>query len=140
MGSATSLIRSVQKGIDSTGLVIVDAPPGTSCPVVCSVRGADFLILVTEPTPFGLHDLALAVDMARELGIPAGVVVNRAGLAESSVCGFCQARDVPVLLEIPFDRRIAAAYARGVPLVTALPKYTECFEALACAIQETAPA
>jgi MinD superfamily P-loop ATPase len=132
------LIRSVQEGIDGTGLVLVDAPPGTSCPVVCSVRGADFLILVTEPTPFGLHDLALAVDVAGELDIPAGVVVNRAGLAASGVAAFCEARDVPILLEIPFDRRIAEAYARGVPLVEAVPEYADDLEELACAIREDA--
>jgi MinD superfamily P-loop ATPase len=142
IGEAMSppLIRSVQEGIDGTGLVLVDAPPGTSCPVVCSVRGADFLVLVTEPTPFGLHDLALAVDVAGELDIPAGVVVNRAGLAGNGVAAFCQARGVPILLEIPFDRRIAEAYARGEPLVEAVPEYTDDFEKLACAIQETTPA
>jgi MinD superfamily P-loop ATPase len=142
VGEAMSppLIRSVRAGTEGTGLVIVDAPPGTSCPVVCSVRGADSLILVTEPTPFGLHDLALAVEMARELDIPAGVVVNRAGLTRNGVVDFCQARGVPVLLEIPFDRRIAEAYARGEMLVEAVPEYAGDFEMLACAVQEAAPA
>jgi MinD superfamily P-loop ATPase len=92
------------RGPDS-GLVIVDAPPGTSCPVVASIKGSNYCVLVTEPTPFGLNDLMLAVDLVRELDIPCGVVINRAGLGDDTVSSFCSGEGIPVLLEIPYDRR-----------------------------------
>lgn len=103
-------------------VVIIDSPPGTSCPVVASVRGSDYCVLVTEPTPFGLNDLALAVDMVRELAVPFGVVINRAGLGDDKVAAFCTQENIPVLLEIPFDRRLAASYARGGQLVRDFPE------------------
>jgi MinD superfamily P-loop ATPase len=104
--------------------VILDAPPGTACPVVEAMHGADFVLLVTEPTPFGLHDLRLAVEVARdELGLPVGVVVNRDGVGDRGVDEYCAAEDVPILMRIPHDRRIAEAYSEGVPLVEALPEY-----------------
>jgi MinD superfamily P-loop ATPase len=118
------------------GVVIVDAPPGTACPVVHSLHGADFVLLVTEPTPFGLHDLRLAVGLARELGIPAGVLINRDGIGDNGVAAFCQAEGVPILMRIPFDRRIAEAYAQGIPLLEALPTYRGRFQELLTAIQE----
>ena len=93
--------------------IIIDAPPGVACPAVETLRGADFTVLVTEPTPFGLHDLRLAVETARQLDIPFGVVINRAGLGDSRVNDFCAAESIPVLLEIPDDRRIAEACSRG---------------------------
>ena len=104
------------------GVVIIDSPPGTSCPVVASVKGSDYCILVTEPTPFGLNDLTLAVDMVRELAVPFGVVINRAGLGDDKVVAFCTQENIPVLLEIPFDRRFAASYARGGQLVRDFPE------------------
>jgi MinD superfamily P-loop ATPase len=104
-------------------IVIVDAPPGTSCAMVESVRSADYVLLVTEPTPFGLHDLKLAVDVAAELGKPVGVVINRDGIGDQGVETFCAANNVSVLLRIPHDRRIAEAYSDGVSLVDALPEY-----------------
>lgn len=103
-------------------VAIIDSPPGTSCPVVASVKGSDYCILVTEPTPFGLNDLVLAVDMVRELGIPFGVVINRAGLGDDKVAAYCRRENIPVLLEIPFDRRLAASYARGGQLVRDFPE------------------
>jgi len=104
--------------------IILDAPPGTACPVVESMRGADFVLLVTEPTPFGLHDLRLAVEVARdELGLPVGVVVNRDGVGDRGVDDYCAAKDIPILMRIPLDRRIAEAYSEGTPLVEALPEY-----------------
>ena len=106
----------------ANGVVIIDSPPGTSCPVVASVKGSDYCILVTEPTPFGLNDLMLAVDMVRELGVPFGVVINRAGLGDDKVAAFCRQEGIPVLLEIPFDRRFAASYARGGQLVRDFPE------------------
>jgi len=107
--------------------VIVDSPPGTSCPVVESVRGANFLLLVTEPTPFGLHDLRLAALVAHELGIPAGVIVNRANGAYPDLEAFCDAEKLPVLLYIPFERTIAEGIAQGRTLVEIYPEYAERF-------------
>jgi MinD superfamily P-loop ATPase len=104
------------------GLIIVDAPPGTSCPVVAAVKDSDYCLLVTEPTPFGLHDLQLAVGMARELQVPCGVVVNRVGLGDQQVAAYCASEGIPILLEIPFDRRYAECYARGGQLVREFPE------------------
>lgn len=108
--------------------VIIDAPPGTSCPVVEAVRGADYVILVTEPTPFGLHDLKLAYELTRELGLPAGVIINRDGIGDQGVDDFCLQVGLPVLLRIPMDRTIAAGIAQGVPLVTLRPAYGTFFK------------
>jgi MinD superfamily P-loop ATPase len=99
--------------------------------VVESVRDADAVLLVTEPTPFGLNDLELAADMVEALGRPAAVVVNRAGIGDGRVSDFCRSRGLPLLLEIPFGRRIAEAYSRGEPLVAALPEYRARFLTLA---------
>jgi MinD superfamily P-loop ATPase len=108
--------------------VILDAPPGTACPVVESMRGADFVLMVTEPTPFGLHDLRVAVEVARdELGLPVGVVVNRDGVGDEGVDEYCAAEDIPILMRIPLDRRIAEAYSDGTPLVEAMPEYGKHF-------------
>lgn len=104
-------------------LVLLDAPPGTSCPVVESIRGADYVILVTEPTPFGLHDLRLAAQVARELGIPAGVVVNRHNGPSPTLDEFCAEQNLPVLLRIPFERAIAQGIAQGHNLLEIHPEY-----------------
>jgi MinD superfamily P-loop ATPase len=112
-------------------LVLLDAQPGTSCPVVETMRGADFVLLVTEPTPFGLHDLRLAVEVARdELDLPVGVVVNRDGIGDSGVDDYCEAEAIPVLMRIPLDRRIAEAISEGQALVEALPEYRGAFQDL----------
>lgn len=123
----TALAPPVVKAVRSKAgpgdrVVIIDSPPGTSCPVVASVKGSDYCLLVTEPTPFGLNDLALAVDMVRELGVPFGVAINRAGLGDDKVAAYCRQEHIPVLLEIPFDRRYAASYARGGQLVRDFPE------------------
>jgi MinD superfamily P-loop ATPase len=129
------LIRAV-KARRAPGLpAVLDAPPGTSCPVIVTLRGADGAILVTEPTPFGLHDLTLAVDMVRELGLPFGVAVNRVGAGDGRVHTFCRAEGIPILLEIPDDRRIAEAYSRGELIVDALPEYREHFLRLQAGVQ-----
>jgi len=108
--------------------VILDASPGTACPVVESLHGADFALMVTEPTPFGLHDLRLAVQVARdELGLPVGIVVNRDGIGDTGVDEYAAAEGIPILMRIPLDRRIAEAYSEGVPLVQALPEWRERF-------------
>lgn len=128
---APPLIRAVKRHIDPSMHAILDAPPGTSCPVITTLQKADFILLVTEPTPFGLHDLGLAVDTVQELGIPFGVVINRAGSGDDRVQAFCIARNIPVLLEIPDDRRIAEVYSRGRLIVDALPEYAQLFRDLA---------
>ncbi|MCR4426672.1 MAG: ATP-binding protein [Firmicutes bacterium] len=109
---------------------IIDAPPGTSCPVVASVKDSDFCILVTEPTPFGVNDLLLAIDMVRELGVPFGVVINRSGIGDSNLVAYCRLEKIPILLEIPFDRRYAACYAGGGRLVEDFPELREAFRDL----------
>ena len=131
------LIRAVKTRIDSGLPTIIDAPPGTSCPVVAALRGADYVLLVTEPTPFGLHDLTLAVDLVREIGLPFGVVVNRIGSGDGRVYQYCRQQGIQVMLEIPDDRRIAEAYSRGVLMVDALPEYRNVFAKLRCDIQDT---
>jgi MinD superfamily P-loop ATPase len=125
------LIRAVKSRIDSGLPAIIDAPPGTSCPVVAALRGADYVLLVTEPTPLGLHDLALAVDLVRELALPFGVVVNRMGSGDDRVHRYCRQQRIQIMLEIPDDRRIAEAYSRGVLMVDALPEYRNVFSVLA---------
>ncbi|MBN1179923.1 MAG: ATP-binding protein [Anaerolineae bacterium] len=116
--------------------VILDASPGAACPVVETMRGADAVLMVTEPTPFGLHDLRVAVTVARdELRLPVGVVVNRDGVGDSGVDDYCAAEGIPILMKIPLDRRIATAYSDGVPLVAALPDYRDAFRDLYAALQ-----
>ncbi|MFH1965296.1 MAG: ATP-binding protein [Acidobacteriota bacterium] len=127
---APPLIRAVRKHLPETGTAILDAPPGTSCPVISAIRDTDFVILVTEPTPFGLHDLRLSVDLVRELGLPLGVVVNRYGAGDDRVHDYCRESDVPILIEIPEDRRIAESYSRGHLIVDALPEYRGLFRTL----------
>jgi MinD superfamily P-loop ATPase len=127
IGQAMSppLIRALKKRLDAARTVIIDVPPGTSCPVVESVKHSDFCLLVTEPTPFGLHDLELAAATAKEIGIPRGVVINRASLGEGNgrVREFCAGEGIPILMTIPFDRRIAESYSRGRTILEAFPAY-----------------
>jgi MinD superfamily P-loop ATPase len=127
---APPLIRAVKERLKNNLPAILDAPPGTSCPVIAAIRDTDMVLLVTEPTPFGLNDLALAVDMVRELKIPFGVIVNRMGSGDDRVHIYCQREAIPLLLEIPDDRRIAEAYSRGILMVDALPEYRILFESL----------
>lgn len=135
---APPLIRAVKALPDADEDVIIDAPPGNSCPVVAALQGVDAVVLVTEPTPFGLHDLELAVAMVRAMGLPCGVVVNRAGSGDDRVHAFCRREGLPLLAEIPDDRRIAEAYARGRLLVEALPDHRPLLRELAERIEELA--
>lgn len=132
IGEAMSppLIKEVRKRISDGGLNIIDAPPGTSCPVIQSVRGADYVLLVTEPTPFGLNDLKLAVEMLRVMKLPFGVVVNRSDMGDEAVFDYCGSESINILLRIPDDRRIAEAYSRGRLAVEAVPEYAAAFESL----------
>jgi len=132
IGEAMSppLVRQVKEHINSNKTVIIDAPPGTSCPVVGSVEGSDFCILVTEPTPFGLNDLILAVEVLRKMNIPFGVVINRADLGNVLTEEFCKKENIPVLMKIPFKKAIAMAYSNGEPMVKAFPEYKKNFQEL----------
>lgn len=104
---------------------IIDSPPGASCPVVESLRGADFVLLITEPTPFGLHDLRIAVQLTRELNIPTGVIVNRDGIGDDGIDAYCRESDLPILMRIPFDRELGANLAQGKTLVEVAPEYKQ---------------
>jgi MinD superfamily P-loop ATPase len=130
------LIRFLKKKIEAENTTIIDAPPGTSCPVIESVKGSDFILLVTEPTPFGLNDLKLAVGMARVLGFPFAFAINRRDVGDRGVEEYCNAEGIEVLLRIPNDRRIAEAYSRGVMIVDALPEYKAEFRRLYERIQD----
>ena len=127
---AVPLIRKVKDLIDPAKTVIVDVSPGTSCPVVEAVRGSDFCLLVTEPTPFGLNDLALAVEATKKLDIPCGVLINRAGVGDDTVEQYCGGENVPVLLHIPLDTAIARLYSRGTTLVDGMPEWRPAFQRL----------
>jgi MinD superfamily P-loop ATPase len=133
---AAPLIRAVKAGIQGGMPAILDAPPGTSCPVIAAIRDSDFVILVTEPTPFGLHDLTLAVDMVKTLGIPFGVVINRMGAGDQRVHRFCEDLSIRILAEIPDDRQIAETYSRGEVIVDSLPEYREIFTRLLKTVSE----
>jgi MinD superfamily P-loop ATPase len=138
IGEAMSppLIRRVREYARPGRLTIIDAPPGTSCPVIASMKGADFVLLVTEPTPFGLHDLKLAVGAVNILGIPCGLVINRSDIGNDEVRSYARSEDIPVLMEIPFDRRIAEAYSRGQMIVEVMPDWKERFLKLNHQIEE----
>lgn len=125
VGEAMSppLIKRVRAARDPERITLIDAPPGTSCPVIAAMNGADFILMVTEPTPFGLHDLKLAVEAVRLLGIPCGLVVNRADIGDDKVFAYAREEGLPVLLTIPFERGIAEAYSRGETIIEALPQW-----------------
>ncbi|MFC1846183.1 ATP-binding protein [Chloroflexota bacterium] len=120
-------IREVKKNIDRERTVIIDVSPGTSCSVVGAVVDSDFCILVTEPTPFGLNDLSLAVDMVNKLKIPCGVIINRDGSGDMSVDRYCREKNIPILLRIPLDIEIARLYSSGITLVKGMPQWRESF-------------
>jgi MinD superfamily P-loop ATPase len=132
VGTAMSppLIRAVKQDMPRDGVTIIDAPPGTSCPMIAAVRDSDFVILVTEPTPFGLHDLTLAVDTIRQIELPFGVVINRCDVGDARVHQYCAREGIPILLEIPDSRRVAEAYSRGEMLIEAMPELRPLFSAL----------
>jgi len=125
-----SLIKRVKANSLDEGVVIIDVPPGTSCPVIEAVKGVDFVLLVTEPTPFGLNDLKLAVGMVRELKLPFAVVINQSDLGDNQVHQYCDGENIQIILEIPSDRRIAEAYSVGKMIVDVLPEYKKDFAGL----------
>jgi len=122
------VIRAVKQEADDQRLVVIDCPPGTSCPFIAGVKGADAVILVTEPTPFGLHDLTLAVDTVHQLKIPFGVIINRVHETDNIVTAYCDQEGIAVLLQIPEQRSVAVAYSRGDSLLTVAPELTSEFQ------------
>ncbi len=124
---AVPIIAAVKDHIDEKRMVILDSAPGSACPLVETVHGVDFCLLVTEPTPFGLHDLEVAVEVVQILDIPMGVLVNFAGIGDRGVYDFCEEQGIPIMMEIPFDRRIAELYSRGVPFVEEMPEWRQKF-------------
>jgi len=138
IGEAMSppLIRKVRSYTRSDQFTIIDAPPGTSCPVIAAMKGADFVLMVTEPTPFGLHDLKLAVEAVKILQIPTGLVINRSDIGDDGVRTYAKTENLPILMEIPFDRRIAEVYSSGRLIVEEMPEWKEEFRKLYLHIQE----
>jgi len=124
---APPIIRKVKGLVDKDSVVIIDASPGTSCPVVEAIKDSDFGLLVTEPTPFGLNDLVLAVETVRQLGIPCGIVLNRAGVGDGKTEEYCQKEGIPILMTIPLDTNIASLYSQGISLVEGMPDYKNSF-------------
>ena len=124
---ATPIVHTLKEGLDPDRLAILDAPPGTGCPTIAALHGADVALLVTEPTPFGLHDLKAAVGVARSLKLPIAVIINRNGIGDDQVERYCEQEGLPIPLKIPFDREIAVLYSEGTPLVDALPAWKERF-------------
>ena len=128
---ASPIIRELKRGLPETESIVLDTPPGTACPVISTLHGVDAVLLVTEPTPFGLHDLRAAVNVARILELPAGVVINRDGIGDEDVERYCEEEGLPILLRIPFDRRIAETGAEARLLIDALPEWKQPFTQLA---------
>jgi MinD superfamily P-loop ATPase len=132
----TPVIRKVKDYVNRDGIVIIDVSPGTSCPVVQSIKGSDFCLLVTEPTPFGLNDLVLAVETVKELNIPCGLVINRDGIGDARVEEYCHKENMHILLTIPLDTEVARLYSRGVTLAEGMPQRKESFLGLFDKIRE----
>ncbi len=125
IGEAMSppLIEKVKSYIHPDKINIIDAPPGTSCPVITAIKNVDFVLMVTEPTPFGLHDLKLAVEAVKLLNIPCGLVINRSDLGDNKVKEYALQNKLPILMEIPFERRIAEIYSNGGLIVEEMPEW-----------------
>ena len=122
------LIRAVKHHRDPQKTTIIDAPPGTACPVIAAIKDSDYCLLVTEPTPFGLHDLKLAHEVVRKLDMLCGVIINRADLGDNSVVEYCEQEHVRILMSIPFDRDIAVAYSSGIPFIDLRSEYKQKFQ------------
>ena len=130
------MIKALKRKVDRSKNVVIDVPPGNSCPVIESIGGSDYCILVTEPTPFGLHDLKLAIEVVRHLNIPFGVVINRDGIGDKKVEAYCQNENIPVLLKIPERKMIAHLYSKGIALVSESHEWREMFGLVFNQIQE----
>lgn len=121
------VIKEVKKFIDNNKINIIDSSPGVSCPVISAIKDSDYCILVSEPTPFGLQDFKLAVEILRKLNIPFGTVINQYDIGDEKLKKYCQEEKIKILLRIPFDRKIAVAYSKGIALIEELPEYKEKF-------------
>lgn len=133
---AIPVIKALKRKVDKSKNVVIDVPPGTACPVIESIGGSDYCILVTEPTPFGLYDLKLAVQVVKHLNIPFGVVINRDGIGDKQVETYCQNENIPVLLKIPERKMIAHLYSKGIALVSESYEWHEMFGQIFNRIQE----
>ncbi len=119
---AVPVIKSAKKQADKNSIVIYDSPPGTSCPVLETINDVDYTVLVTEPTPFGLNDLRIIVETAKKLGRKIGVVINRAGLGTNQVYDYLSNQNIEILMEIPFDKKMARIYSEGKIIVDEIPE------------------
>ncbi len=124
---APPIIGKLKSYIDPEAISILDSPPGTACPAVEAIYKSDFAILVTEPTPFGLHDLKLAIKVCNNLGVPHGVVINRDGIGDAGVDEYCKENGISVLMRIPDSRQIAELYADGIPFILEIPEWADRF-------------
>ena len=132
------LIKAVKKQADKDdfNFQILDCPPGTSCPVIAAVSNSDYVIMVTEPTPFGLYDLKLAVDVMKKIGLPFGIVINRSGENDNLIEDYAKAENIDILTKIPDSRAIAECYSKGELVLKELPEFKEAFEPLVNVIRE----
>jgi len=133
---ATPVIKALKRKMKDDQIVILDSPPGTACPVIETVKDTDFCILVTEPTPFGLHDLKLAVDVVTSLLIPFGVIINRDGVGDDRVERYCKDNNIEVLMKVPQDRDIAKLYSKGVPFVSEMEEWKKRFSDMLSHLEE----
>ena len=136
---APPVIRAVKKAADPALPVLIDCPPGTSCPMITAVKGSDYVILVTEPTPFGLHDLTLAVETVRLLNLPFGVLINRSDAGDNRVVEYCEKENIRLLLQIPESRKIAEATSRGESILSSAPELRSTFQEMIQVIQKKEP-
>ena len=139
VGTAMSppVIRAVKKRLENSALRIIDCPPGTACPFVTSVKDSDFVLLVTEPTPFGLHDMKLAIKVLKQLKLPFGIIVNKSVSENDCICKYCSSEKIlPLMMRIPEDMKIAEAYSRGISLVESMPEIRNKFETLIADIKK----
>ncbi len=135
---ATPVIAAVKNRISKGLTAILDVPPGTGCPVIECLRGSDFVLLVTEPTPFGLADLRAAVDLATAMRLEIGVLVNRVGIGDDGVERYCEKEGIPILLSIPESMQIARACSEGTPFTELMPEWADRFRQLYSEIVELA--
>ena len=128
MPRAIPIIDAVKSKINKEMVTILDAPPGNSCPVIETIIDSDFCLLVTEPTPFGLYDLKIAVEVVKQLKIPFGIIINRDGMGDSNIIeDYCRDEKIEIMMKIPYKREIAEAYSRGEMIVEILPEFQEKF-------------
>lgn len=133
---SVEIIKESIKTADKFDLVLLDSPPGTGCPFIQTVYKADYVVLVTEPTPFGLSDLKQSVEILKEMGIPCGVIINRADMGTDDVRNYLKGENIPLLMSVPFDREIAVAYSKGELITNLNTAWRAKFNRLYHAIKE----